>query len=1124
MEDINRKFIKENGGIINLMVEAGAGAGKTQIMVDTIINMIKRGVDIEEIVLITFTNKATNEMKERLQGQLLKEADKGCEKSRLALEKFHLSNISTIHSFAKKIIDERPFDTIGIEFEVIEDMDFQKRLLSVERLFVKETREEGLLEGQIEELSTYPNIRANFDSYLLNQDMDYMLGDINILFDERDSLIKSAIDLSSDLERLAMEAGEDKIKKKAYRLITKALTLREKVQDIGSLREYLKTLLEVLKPGLKLYNESKEEVFILDKRRGKDFFKMELEATSKALPIFAKLKGQDYQIAVNSTVKFACYYMEKNTSSIPLLSNSELLLYALKTVEKEEARVHLQRKFSHFFVDEFQDTDPVQAKLLFALASGNQGDLTGVDLGELKLMPGRLFVVGDPKQSIYRFRGADLNIYNTAKEKMKEYGKFVPLNRTYRFHKELAEDIYKTFNHEGSYGFSKDSRSKIEISPMETVDREILPTIKNIKLVDIEGDLETMLTDYLTLVKKEIDDPAFIQKLEEEIRSYISGALTKEEKDSGQVFERHSGLISRTAMVKNFLKAGESLAEKYRDYDSKKRRTYILDELSMIGETVLLTVKNLLAGGYGLNYKDILIVSKNKEVLKNISGLLKDSNIPINSSEEKLFKEYVSTEAMISFYEYLERGNEAHLKMFLSLGKNYSVEEIEDLFERDDPIVGNFRSLYDEQQKSYNPLLSAYKLVYEKDFLYGSLGEEDLNVAYTQVERVENLNPTSIKDCLKKFKSLRGEVISPIIEDEDRVRIMNLHKAKGLQGKLVILVGESKRTERPGQYFDRTNGEAYLEFPGLIRGTNPISYMDSNLPKEKIERAKDNSIIEASEENLRLDYVASTRARDALILIDPAGVYKALYENSKNTEILQLRDVEFEGEDSLLYSKEVPKVDYKMGGYLLSYPSDLDYRVNFLELEEGLSGKFFGSFFHSIMELIVEGYKKSKNLDIRSAFNQAVKAYARSNPISQLMGREKPDWHLEALPLAEKISLIEAEHFEFIFRSVEKIFKDFLFEDLEGSDFVGTEVPFTVKLTDSPDQVIYSGIMDLLIKKGDRAKIFDYKTDRRPVGFSNEDFAEYLDRIYEGQLSVYKKATKKILKIEDVETKIIFIR
>ena len=82
--------------------------------------------------------------------------------------------------------------------------------------------------------------------------------------------------------------------------------------------------------------------------------------------------------------------------------------------DRAEVRADLQRRFTHIFVDEFQDTDPLQAEIL--LAARRRRTRPSRDWREVTPAPGKLFVVGDPKQSIYRFRRADVGIYQAVKD------------------------------------------------------------------------------------------------------------------------------------------------------------------------------------------------------------------------------------------------------------------------------------------------------------------------------------------------------------------------------------------------------------------------------------------------------------------------------------------------------------------------------------------------------------------------------------------------------------------------------------------------------------------------------------------------------------------------------------
>src|SRR5205807_2590109 len=83
------------------------------------------------------------------------------------------------------------------------------------------------------------------------------------------------------------------------------------------------------------------------------------------------------------------------------------------TINSESARRPFQKRYTHIFVDEFQDTDPLQAEILVLLAADNS-DVR--DWRTVRPVPGKLFIVGDPKQAIYRFRRADIGTYEEVKQ------------------------------------------------------------------------------------------------------------------------------------------------------------------------------------------------------------------------------------------------------------------------------------------------------------------------------------------------------------------------------------------------------------------------------------------------------------------------------------------------------------------------------------------------------------------------------------------------------------------------------------------------------------------------------------------------------------------------------------
>ena len=143
-----------------------------------------------------------------------------------------------------------------------------------------------------------------------------------------------------------------------------------------------------------------------------------------------------------------------------VLNYGDLLILTARVLRENAAvRDALQQKYRFLFVDEFQDTDPIQAEIVFLLAadegvgrhfSGAGGRFSGAaDWRSIPLRPGALFVVDDPKQSIYRFRRADIEIYNVVRARFSDasVGRVVPLTMNFRSAPDLctwANEVFET--------------------------------------------------------------------------------------------------------------------------------------------------------------------------------------------------------------------------------------------------------------------------------------------------------------------------------------------------------------------------------------------------------------------------------------------------------------------------------------------------------------------------------------------------------------------------------------------------------------------------------------------------------------------------------------------------------
>lgn len=128
---------------------------------------------------------------------------------------------------------------------------------------------------------------------------------------------------------------------------------------------------------------------------------------------------------------FKKYKLEKG-----LVDFNDLEIFTVKLLENGHLREHYRRRFKYFLVDEFQDTNRVQKKILYYLLEENDG----------RILPGRLFIVGDVKQAIYGFRGADYEVFNAVTEKIIENGEKRELSTCYRSHPDIVNMVNRIFS------------------------------------------------------------------------------------------------------------------------------------------------------------------------------------------------------------------------------------------------------------------------------------------------------------------------------------------------------------------------------------------------------------------------------------------------------------------------------------------------------------------------------------------------------------------------------------------------------------------------------------------------------------------------------------------------------
>ena len=414
-----------------LIVEAAAGTGKTTALVNRIVAALALGrAELGRIVAVTFTEKAAGELKLRLRAEIeLARSDPErdpAERARLsgALGQLEEARIGTIHSFCADLLRERPVEA-GVDpmFEVAAD-DVAGELFenAFDRWF------EQALGAPGEGLRRLLRRRESFDregprptirsaAWDLLQWRDFHAPWSHQAFD-RDPEIDALVEEIRALGALAGHVDSDDWLGKALGEIAHPIGEATRLETVRG-RDYdaLEAALLALLRGYdgrwrwKGWGENFGALPRAEVMARRDSLKAWLVRFRDAAGAnLAPLLRDEWWPIVG--------YYEEAKKRAGVLDFMDLLLVARDLVRDRDAvRAELQRRISHIFVDEFQDTDPLQAEILLLLAAADPAES---DWRRARPLDGKLFIVGDPKQSIYRFRRADVALYQEVKRRLLE--------------------------------------------------------------------------------------------------------------------------------------------------------------------------------------------------------------------------------------------------------------------------------------------------------------------------------------------------------------------------------------------------------------------------------------------------------------------------------------------------------------------------------------------------------------------------------------------------------------------------------------------------------------------------------------------------------------------------------
>ena len=421
-----------------LFVEAGAGAGKTSALVARIVNLVRSGVPITSIAAITFTEKAAAELRSRTRQRL--DADGGPEIDE-AVARLDHAPIGTLHSFARRILFDFPIEAgLPPGFSVLDELEsglaFEEQWNDLlDRLLDTAEPTGGMIEGG----RAFVEL-CEFDGFGINKGARRMADDFRSNWDLVDDRVDLADPGPLELDTSSLSELAERIRSTAVPADDKQLdTVTELVAlAAGLTSDSLRTRLEAIGaladkcghwgqrkvlPGAKgkwiaEFGQSGEDALEALRRN-------EVELGALANELLEQVKRHRRLLLGAIIGRFVLDTATDRARSGQLEFHDLLVLARRLITEHPPIRRLLHQRYVRVLLDEFQDTDPIQLEIAVRLTSDPDHpaqDLPGSSVArswrELRPLAGRLFIVGDPKQSIYRFRRADISQYLQAADQV----------------------------------------------------------------------------------------------------------------------------------------------------------------------------------------------------------------------------------------------------------------------------------------------------------------------------------------------------------------------------------------------------------------------------------------------------------------------------------------------------------------------------------------------------------------------------------------------------------------------------------------------------------------------------------------------------------------------------------
>ena len=1119
----------------NILVSAAAGSGKTSVLVARIINkIINEKVDIDKILVVTFTNLAASEMRQRLMDEIYKRLDENPNDANLQRQIMlvNRANISTIHSFCLNVIRNNFFEIgISANFRVADETEIE---------IMKQEVIEDIFEQKYEEQDE--NFLELLELYTTYKDDINLKNLILKVFEFMQSSPFPEKWLDSEIEEYNMEE-EDFLHTKWGKVIIQnakeilednILNLKLLIKEVSTysnLLEFERVLNFDLNEieGIDLNNWDKAYQDINSKQwetwpRKSKITQEEKEIKEKAKSIRDNVKKEfsKLQEIMKYTTKEITEDMKKMYKTLKNIQEIVLIFSKEFTNRKKEKNIvdftdieHLALKllvnedgtpseiakkydFNEIEIDEYQDSNLVQEYILKSVSNGNN-----------------IFMVGDVKQSIYRFRQANpqlfmqkYNDYTLAKDIIKEDTKIL-LYKNFRSRKNILDVTNLIFTN---------IMSK-KLGEIEYTEKEALNLGANFEdnVIDYETELNIIETE------EECDD---------DTSEVIENATLEARLVAKKIKELHDKGIEYKDMT-ILLRSPKAIANIYENELSEQNIPVFSD--------------------IGAEYLNTIEIDTIMSILKIIDNPLQD--IPLVTVLRSIICGFTDNDLIkirlvnrnVPFYRAIEEAREKEIDGQLK-------EKIENFI--------NLLEKFKELEKKL-PLDELIWNIYTQTGYYhyvglmpdGNLRQANLKKLFEKAREYEKISFKGLFNFIifiEKVGNSKNDLGAARVigENDNVVRIMSIHKSKGLEFKIVFLCNTNKKFNL------KDMSEKVILDNEMGIGVNYISN-GIEFPLVTKEAIKIKAQKEAISEEMRVLYVALTRAKDKLIIVGTKG---------KVEEKLQDKEKEISKYYKFKRPEKInPRLVEKYKTYLdwielvYQYNEEPKMKLNIINKSELLKFDYKEKEETSIKKHILKNideyksneekykhidnllnfkYRYEKNIDIPSktsvtalkqekVINRKIPKFAEEKKIGAAkigtlvhfilskLTNEKSIKEIEELieNLKQKNLITEEEKNAIDINIIQNYLKSDLYKELFNAVEVKKEIPFYLNI-DSKDvyegtdeKILVQGVIDLYyITKQNELVLVDYKTD-----YVKSNEKELIEK-YRRQLELYKIALEKSLK------------